>query len=308
MSRPVRPDRVHIYRAAADRLLGRLPDGSIDLLLTDPPYSSIDRHSGSGHLADWFPGSQSWAKIGKTLALGRRKLKPTGIAMVFTNGAGLSGALAAMTAAGFAEVRTLTWNRQWPGLGTGVRHMTEFILLGRLPGSRPVQGRDLLSVSAVGPGTANRYPTEKPVELGRVLAGMVGIGRSDVVVDPFCGSGALLLGPAERGATVIGGDISPRAVRRTTERLTEAEPPGRRGISTQTPVEGRPRGHATAAAPHLKGRLPTVARRQPPGVRDLTGPVRRPTRQAQATRDGKTGHAAGAARPRRTGHRRPRRR
>jgi hypothetical protein len=305
MSARPRPDRVRVYRATADRLLGSLPDGSIDAIVGDPPYP-LDRSSTSGHLRDWFPGSQSWAKIGKTLALGRRKLKPTGVALVFSNGAGLPEALAAMAAAGFSDVRTLTWNREWPGLGTGVRHMTEFVLLGRLSRSRPVTGRDLIEVPAVGPGTANRYPTEKPVELGRILAGMVGIRPGDLVVDPWCGSGALLLGPAERGATVVGGDISPRAVRRTTERLRGAEPGGRRGTTTEIPVEGRPRGHTKAAAPHLKGRLPTVARRHPRGARDLTGPIRRPTGQARATRDGKTGPAAGVARPRPPGRRRPR--
>ena len=307
-SRPRRsPVRIHVYRTTADRLLGALPDGSIDLFETDPPYSSVDRQSRSGHLRDWFPGSQSWAKIGRTLALARRKLKPTGVALVFSNGAGLPDALAAMTAAGFTDVRTLTWNRTWPGLGFGVRHMTEFILLGRLPRSRPVNGFDLVSVAAVGPGTADHYPTAKPVELGRVLAGMVGIGPGDLVVDPFCGSGALLLGPVERGATVIGGDISSRAVRKTTGLLTDVVR-GRPGTTAQTPGDQRRGGRVRAGSPDLNGRLPAAARGPLPGRRAASRPQRRPTGQAPATRAGKTGPASGVARPRPPARRRPRRR
>ena len=297
-----RADRVHVYRATADHLLASLPDGSVDFFVTDPPYSSVDRHGGSGHLRDWFPGSQSWRKIGRTLAIARRKLKPTGVAMVMTNNAGTAAALEAMTAAGFTNVRTLTWNRQWPGLGTGVRHMTEFILLGRLSGSRPVGGSDLISVAAVGPGTADRYPTSKPVELGRVLAQMVGVGPGDLVVDPFCGSGALLLGAAERGASVIGSDISVRAVRKTTDLLARRGPG-----SGPSPATQCPRRPTTSATPATKSALPGVARGLARGCRAASGLLRRRTGQAPGAPGGKTGRPSGAARPRPSARRRPQR-
>jgi site-specific DNA-methyltransferase (adenine-specific) len=290
MSSQPRAGRVRIYRSTADRLLAALPDGSIDVLLTDPPYATIDRHSTSGHLRDWFAGSQSWAAIGRTLAIGRRKLKPTGVALVMSNAAGLEGALAAMKRAGFADVRPITWDRQWPGLGGGLRHQTEFILLGRLPGSRPIGGTDLVSVSAVGPGTADRYPTEKPVELGRVIARMVGIRPGDLVVDPYCGSGALLVGPAERGATVVAGDISPRAVRRTTERLRgtiSATPEGHRAKPTAAGL--RLTGQASAAGKAGSPRAASTPRRQPPGPRERNGsPPRLPGRATGRRRKGTT--------------------
>jgi len=267
-----RAERVRIYRATADRLLAALPDGSIDLLLTDPPYATVDRRSSSGHLRDWFPGGQSWAAIGRTLAIGRRKLKPTGVAFVMSNGLGLQEALTAMKRAGFADVRPITWDRQWPGLGGGLRHQTEFILLGRLPGSRPIGGTDLVSVSAVGPGTADRYPTEKPVDLGRVIARMVGIRPGNLVVDPYCGSGALLVGPAERGATVIAGDISPRAIRRATERLSGSIP-ATRNVAKTKPTAAKQRQAGRAPAAGNAGNRPAdgSARRQSAGRPDRNG-------------------------------------
>jgi site-specific DNA-methyltransferase (adenine-specific) len=220
--------RARVYRMSADRLLGSLPAGSIDVLVTDPPYTTVDRHRGSGHLRDWFRGGMNWRDIGRVLTLARRKMKPGGVAFVMTNGDGLKEAIAALERAGFIGIRTITWDRRWPGLGNGLRHQTEFILLGRLLGSRPVSGVDIVSVSAVGPGTADRYPTEKPAGLGRELARIAGVRRGDLVVDPFCGSGALLVGAFERGATVVGGDISARAVSRATARLIPPRQPGLR--------------------------------------------------------------------------------
>ena len=66
-----------------------------------------------------------------------------------------------------------------------------------------------------------------------------GIRRGDVV-DPFCSSGSLLVGTAERGATVIGSDRSARALGLATSRLRTAV--GGRCSS----LEGR-RSAATAA-------------------------------------------------------------
>ncbi len=139
-----------------------------------------------------------------------------------TNGDGLHDALGALQRAGFSRTRTITWNRTYPGLGGGLRHQTEFVLVGLLPGSRTLTGVDLVSVPAVGPGTAGRWPTQKPDALGRELARMANIGPGDVVLDPFVGSGALLVGARERGATVLGCDIAPLAIRQATAKLGAA--------------------------------------------------------------------------------------
>ena len=237
-----RSGRLRIVRLPADTVLRSLPPDSIRLLITDPPYATVDRRPKSGYLKDWFRGSLSWRDIGRILAIGRRKMAPDGLAFVMTNEAGLDPAIDAMKTAGFLQpVRIIVWDRQSPGLGMGLRHQVEYVLVGRLPGSRTLSGTDLVSVGAVGPGTADRYPTQKPEGLGRVLATMAGIGRNDLVIDPFCGSGALLVGAAERGATVIGSDISARAVGLATKRLRTAV--GGRSSS----LEGR-RSAATAAS------------------------------------------------------------
>jgi len=253
--------------------LGSLPDRSIDLLITDPPYVSVNR-SGStgGHLSDWFAGGLTWPQIGRVFALARRKLKADGVLMAMTNNDGLREAIGALERAGFSGIRTITWDRRYPGLGGGLRHQTEFVLVGRLPGSRTLSGVDLVSVAAVGPGTANRYPTTKPDGLGRQLAAMAGIGRSSLVVDPFCGSGALLVGAAERGASVIAGDVSARAVRLASVRLAQAGSGSSRSkprpavgtpSASQRPGSPGPRPAKVQrrASPHRPSRKPAAGRK-----------------------------------------------
>jgi SAM-dependent methyltransferase len=114
---------------------------------------------------------------------------------------------------------------------------------------------DLVSVAAVGPGTADHYPTEKPEGLGLALAKMAGIGPGQLVIDPFCGSGALLAGALKRGATVVGGDIAARAIKRATERLVVCAAPARTPSATpQSPsLDGRRRGAKTADRKSARG-------------------------------------------------------
>lgn len=247
-----RAGTVALYRLDARRAVAALPVGSIDVLITDPPYRTVDRSG--GHLKDWFGAGLSWRQIGAVLAIARTRLAPDGVAFVMTNGAGLREALDAMAAAGFERVRIITWDRRYPGLGGGLRHQTEHVLVGQLPGSRTLSGTDLISVAAVGPGTADRYPTEKPAGLGRELARIANVRRGELVLDPFCGSGALLVGARERGAAVIGIDVADRAIRHASERLGAVVP-----VPAGSSARPRPRTPATARRP--AGR--TTPRRRP---------------------------------------------
>jgi DNA modification methylase len=250
--------RVHLYRLDARLTLAKLPIQSISVLLTDPPYRTVNRSGTSGHLQRWFAASLSWRQIGETLALARSRMRPDGVAFVMTNSDGLRDAIEALAHAGFVRVRPITWDKRAPGLGGGLRHQTEIVLVGYLPGSRTLTGVDLVSVPAVGPGTAGRYPTEKPEGLGRALAKIAGIGPGDVVVDPFCGSGALLVGAHERGATVIGCDVAAAAITRATGRLAG------RHRSSGSPARAPRSRPAGPSRPARMARPRTTTRRRGP--------------------------------------------
>ncbi len=257
-----------IEKRDAGAALASLPADSMSILITDPPYRTVDRHGGSGKLDRWFGSSLTWRQIGDVLAIARSRMRADGVVFVMTNPDGLREAIGALERAGFIRVRPITWNKVAPGLGGGMRHQTEYILVGYLPGSRTLCGADLVSVPTVGPNTANRYPTEKPADLGRELARIASIGRGDHVVDPFCGSGALLVGSAERGARVTGYDVAGAAVKRASERLVKPAP--------KTPTKA-PAPTRKASKPSLEGRLTAgkpayrnSAREAKPKVRKVT--------------------------------------
>lgn len=252
---PIRSGSVQIERRDARAALAALPPGSISVLVTDPPYRTVDRRRTNGHLRRWFASSLSWRAIGEVLALARSRMRSDAVAFVMTNPDGLSEAIEALEHAGFSGVRPITWDKTYPGLGSGLRHQTEFVLVGRLPGSRTLSGVDLVSVPAVGPGTAGRYVTEKPADLGRALAAIAGIGRGDFVVDPFCGSGALLIGAAERGARVAGYDVAVAAIKRASARLAVAGKPARpRPAPGGHPRTSRPSSRPSAASRPVRAR------------------------------------------------------
>lgn len=274
-SSPTRPaasqSTVHLYRLDAREVLAALPARSISVLITDPPYQSVKRSAGSRFLRRWFAKSLSWPEIGRVLALVRTKMRPDGIALVMTNSDGLRPAIEALERAGFSRVRPIVWDKQRPGLGSGLRHQTEHVLVGYLPGSRTLAGVDLVSVGAVGPGTTGRYPTEKPADLGRALATIARVGRGDVVVDPFCGSGALLIGARERGARVIGVDVAAAAIKRATSRLTGAETA--KPTQATRPRAGAPTGGRAGAGARSRATTPVTPR--PPSARAVAAGRRR---------------------------------
>lgn len=269
-------ERIRLVRGEVASVLRQLPTGSIDLLITDPPYRTVARRRSAGaHLQRWFRGSLSWPEIGRVLAIARKRLATNGVAFVMANQASLESALRALRSAGFEEpVRLIHWDKQVPGLGGGLRHQVEYILVGRVPGTRTLRGTDLVSVAAVGPNTAHRYPTQKPDGLGRALAKMAGVSRRAVVVDPFCGSGAFLVGSAERGARVIGADTSAGAIALARERLFVRARGGRNGVVVARAkpslegrrTEGKPASRKSAQivrkpAPHQSAKKPL--RRKP---------------------------------------------
>lgn len=256
--------RVTGTQQPAAKLVAALSAGSASLVVTDPPHRSVDRHGG-GHLRRWFRGSLSWTEIANIMRLARRRLRPDGLLMLVVNEAGLPSAQEALRRAGFDRQRLIVWDQRVPGLGTGLRHQVGYVVIGLQPASRGLHGRDLLSVAAVAPGTRNRYPTEKPVGLGRELAAIAGISRADTVIDPFCGSGNLLVGAAERGAQVIAGDTSTRAVRLATARLRAASHRGGPSLdSSQISGTQRPPRSAATKKPL---RRPAAGRAKAKGKR-----------------------------------------
>jgi site-specific DNA-methyltransferase (adenine-specific) len=204
-------ERFTIYRGEALAMLAALPDGSVDALITDPPYSSggmmrsdriQDVHtkyvnsdsSSNDDLAAFSGDSRDSRAYGYWLVLWLseclRIVKPGGVAALFTDWRQLPTTSDNLQAGGWVWRGVVPWYK---------------------PSGRPVQGRWANSCEYVVWGTngprsllaldgsalpgffqANaprerEHITQKPVEVMRQL---VRIAPEDgVVLDPFMGSG-----------------------------------------------------------------------------------------------------------------------
>ena len=123
--------------------------------------------------------------------------------MVMTNDRGLVPAATALKDAGFRATRFVVWDRTYPAWAAASATRLSTSSSACSPSSRVLSGVDLVSVPAPGArtGGADHYPTAKPEELGRYLARIANVRPGNVVLDPFCGTGALLVGARELGRT-----------------------------------------------------------------------------------------------------------
>ena len=174
--------------------LASVPEGSIDVTITDPPYgpqvdANYRRHApgggyvglGVGDIDDQAAGAVA-AEIGRVT---RRW------ALVFCDVERAHTWRAGLTAAGMRYVRTGAWIKpdgcpQFTGDRPAVGF--EAIVIAHAPGALRWNGGGHQAVWTCGVEKANRiHPTQKPLVLMETLVRLF-TDRDDVVLDPFSGS------------------------------------------------------------------------------------------------------------------------
>lgn len=191
---------VHLVQADARDFLADLPDESVDLILTDPPYA-FDR--GNTHFRKWFAElpDEAWAGIFFEL---HRVLAPNSHAYVFADRRVKPVFEAAAKASGFRVHRALVWDKGSIGLGQSVwRSQHEYICF-LSKGSRPGNSKGLGDVLRA--PRPRGYPTEKPVKVLKQLIAQSS-ERGELVLDPFCGSGSTGMAAREIGRRALLCDV-----------------------------------------------------------------------------------------------------
>lgn len=221
--------RQRSYKVRLDNaldFLGRLPDGSIDLIVTDPPYESMEKHRDHGTTTrlthskkssnDWFKIFDN-QKIRELLIEFWRVLKRNTYCYIFVD-----WETALIFRREVEIIRTLpgrvnfnfwtplVWHKIGrPGMGYHYRSQYELVLLLE-KGHRNLNDwsvRNVLEAKRV----ERKYPAEKPVSLIKTFV-RLSSNRGELVLDPFCGSGSALEASVTQGRRFIGCDISPKAV------------------------------------------------------------------------------------------------
>lgn len=190
--------------------LHRQPRLSIDLIVTDPAYASLEKHRKVGsttRLKSWFPifpDSRYQAFFNACYMA----LKQNAHCYIMCDETTLFIIKPIAEQCGFKFWKSIIWDKQKLGMGYHWRNKTERVAFFE-KGQRRLNNLalpDLLSYPRIEGG----YPTEKPKELYRdIIENSTQPG--EIVADPFFGSGNGLLAANELGRHAVGTDISDAA-------------------------------------------------------------------------------------------------
>lgn len=218
-----------IYQEDAVQLLSTLPEASVDLVLTDPAYESLEKHRAKGtttRLKVSDASSNEWFDIFRNerfpefFAAAYRALKKDTHLYVMCDAETAFTIKPMGEAAGFKFWKPLIWDKQRIGMGYHYRARYEMILFFE-KGKRRLNDLGTPDVFSF-PRVVNGYPTEKPVPLLELLIRQ-STNEGDVVCDPFMGSASTGVAAISAGRNFIGGDTSPKSIEGARARLDPKE-------------------------------------------------------------------------------------
>lgn len=207
-----------LYGGDALAALRALPSKSVDLLITDPAYESLEKYRSIGtttRLKHSKASSNDWFSIfpnqrfSELFTEAYRVLKRNTHLYMYCNSETMFVVKPIAESAGFHFWKPIVWDKMMMGMGYHYRARYEFILFFE-KGKRKLNNLgipDILQVPRVWRG----YPTEKPVEVSSVLIAQSSkVG--EVVLDPFAGSGSVGVAATKAGRRFLGADLSEEAI------------------------------------------------------------------------------------------------
>jgi site-specific DNA-methyltransferase (adenine-specific) len=239
-------ERAALYQGDTLDFLSRLPEGSLDLIVTDPAYSGMNDHMKFGHgrivgarddpgCDRWF---QEWSDDPDTFlaflrACHRALRDDRHIYIMFDSFSLLS--LGHLMREVFEVKNLIVWDKVSIGMGHYYRRRHELILFAS-KGKRRLATRSSPDVWRERRVAGKPYPTRKPVA---VFDHMIRESAEPdmVVCDPFLGSGSAAVAALRRGCRFLGCDTSERALETAVPRVEaalagEPDPLGDEGSSS----------------------------------------------------------------------------
>jgi len=226
-----------LHQGDAIEWLKSLNDSSVDLLITDPPYESLEKHRKVGtttRLKQSKSSSNMWFEIFPNSRFeslfyeAYRVLRKNSHFYLFCDQETAFIVKPIAEAAGFKFWKPIVWDKMRIGMGYHYRAKYEFILFFE-KGKRKLNNLsipDILSVPRIHRG----YPTEKPVELMKILISQSS-NENELVCDPFMGACAVGVAAQMLNRKFIGNDLSSEALKLSVERLQKGFPDGVESIS-----------------------------------------------------------------------------
>lgn len=210
----------------AVEFLSSLESGSVDLLITDPPYESLEKHRKVGtttRLKNSKSSSNAWfdifpnARFESLFIEIYRVLKSNSHFYLLCDQETAFIVKPIAEQVGFKFWKPIVWDKMKIGMGYHYRARYEFILFFE-KGKKKLNDLSIPDVLQV-PRVYRGYPTEKPVELMEILIKQSS-KEGEIVCDPFMGSGSVGVAALRHERDFYGNDLLSEAVENVVERLS----------------------------------------------------------------------------------------
>lgn len=241
--RTVKPN-YHVSQGDAVTWLSRLPAGSVDLMITDPAYESLEKHRAIGtttRLRHSKASSNPWLRIfpnerfDELFEAAYHALAKNSHLYLFCDAETMFVAKPAGERAGFKFWKPLIWDKKKIGMGYHYRARYEFVLFFE-KGKRKLNDLGVPDIIEA-PRVFNGYPTEKPVSVSEVLIRQSTLA-GEVVTKPFMGSGSVGAAPVDLGREFLGNDVCEEAVQVAEQRLAASSASKRMQLASTPRVRG----------------------------------------------------------------------
>jgi site-specific DNA-methyltransferase (adenine-specific) len=213
----------------AVNFLLNLPDESIDLVITDPPYESLEKHRKIGtttRLKKSKSSSNEWFEIFPNSRFEElfeqvyRVLKNNTHFYLMCDQETAFIVKPIAEKCGFKFWKPIIWDKMKIGMGYHYRARYEFILFFE-KGKKKLNDLSVPDVLAI-PRVYRGYPTEKPVPLMDILIKQSTI-ETEIVCDPFMGSGSVGVSAITLNRAFYGNDLSTSSIEHVANRLAEVD-------------------------------------------------------------------------------------
>jgi site-specific DNA-methyltransferase (adenine-specific) len=211
---------VTLYHGDCHQILSELPDQSVDLVLTDPPYNCVNRAS-SG-LRNLDKGSADDAPVVVEEIADEFVRIATGSIYVFCGDVQMSHFLSAFKVHGLT-VRGATWHKTNPSPMNGDKlwlSAAEFCAFARKPGAYFSLSCQANVWKHKTDSEVDWHPTPKPLPLMEHLV-RASCPPGGTVLDAFAGSGTSLLAAKNNDRRAIGIELDERYCERIARRLAQ---------------------------------------------------------------------------------------
>jgi site-specific DNA-methyltransferase (adenine-specific) len=225
---------VTIYHGDCREVMASLPDASVDLLWTDPPYGHGNqdgdlqsarigvkgaRQKKAERIANDGPDAMR-AVFDAMLIQAARLLRPDCCCCCCCCGGGggprptFAWVAERMDREGLSFFHSVIWDKtgRGPGMGWRFRRDHEMVMVAHRAGGRLAWREDADATSNImrfSPPTKRDHPNEKPLDL---VLQFIGLTTPDtgMVMDPFMGSGTTLRAAKDLGRRAIGIELEER--------------------------------------------------------------------------------------------------